>query len=78
MLIDMKVFKSVSSPRFSVRWEPKIRDYVGEDWGFCEKAEKSGFQIWVDHKLSLNIGHIGLLIYEHDVVEVKETKAGAA
>lgn len=44
-------------------------DFVGEDWYFCEKLQAAGIPRYVDHSLSLEIGHKGDYIYEHsDIV----------
>jgi hypothetical protein len=36
---------------------------------FCIKALDSGFQTYVDHSLSMHIGHIGTYEYRWDDVE---------
>lgn len=33
-------------------------DFVGEDSLFCDRLRQAGVEIWVDHELSLTIGHI--------------------
>lgn len=70
MLIDMGVFghKGMEAPRFAQRWEPELKDYVGEDWVFCEKLESAYIPIFIDHGLSRDIGHIGQLSYGHDLI----------
>jgi hypothetical protein len=70
MMIDMRVFEKIKSPYFEIRWNQGLDDYTGEDWRFCELLEEKGIARWVDHPLSLEIGHIGSFSYEHDVVQV--------
>lgn len=71
MLIRMEVFAALpykGHSVFGMRYEPSIDNYVGEDWTFCEEAEKAGFDIWVDHKWSLKCGHVGSFNYTHDLI----------
>lgn len=69
MLIDMKVFEKIDKPYFPIEWKEELQDYVGEDWGFCAKAELAGIQIFVDHALSKKIFHVGALAYGHEHVK---------
>lgn len=68
LLIDMRVFEIIGLGCFEIRWVPELQDYRGEDWAMCEAMERAGFDIWVDHKLSDEIGHLGEYEYKHDVV----------
>jgi hypothetical protein len=68
MLVRMKVFEKLGLNCWEVLWKEEIQDYQGEDWRFCELALEAGFDIWVDHYLSNEIGHIGDYNYGHDVV----------
>lgn len=72
ILVSMAVFRRVPQPWFPMVWRPEIEKYQGEDWSFCEAAKKAGFQIWVDHHLSLRIGHLGKVEYTHEMVPVPE------
>lgn len=55
MLINLDVLKKIPSPwfEFSVGEDGKP---IGEDIGFCYKAAKAGFDIYVD--CDVNIGHL--------------------
>lgn len=66
MLIQTSVFAQMPKPWFPITWNPEIKDYTGEDWGFCEKLDEMGIPIWIDHTLSTQIGHIGSYTYTHD------------
>lgn len=70
MLIDLAVFKrkGMQRPYFSQYWSKDLDAYVGEDWAFCEMVESSGCSIYVEQRLSYEIGHLGKLNYTHDIV----------
>lgn len=73
MMIDMRVFERsgmVEPPWFDVKWNAETGKYVGEDWYFCQRLERAGVSLWVDHDLSKEIGHRGVLAYDHSMVEV--------
>lgn len=70
LMIDLEVFKDQPLPWFNNEWRgPPVNDFCGEDWFFCEWVEKKGIPIWIDHDVSLEVGHIGKWIYGHDGVE---------
>lgn len=61
MLIKTSVFEKLQYPYFM---HPEIeigdkKDELGEDTDFCVKANKAGFDIWVDNDLGKQIEHIG-------------------
>lgn len=68
MLVDVRVFQKLGPGCFEIRWVPELQDYRGEDWSMCEAMERAGFRIWVDHRLSDEVGHLGEYKYTHDVV----------
>ena len=39
---------------------------VGEDVYFCKLARERGFDVFVDHDLSKDCGHVGMLEYKTD------------
>lgn len=83
MLVKMDVFRKVGSHVFDVAWREDVQAYQGEDWSMCDAFERAGYDIWVDHKLSLEVGHVGFLEYNHSLVgevqveEVVDTKEAA-
>lgn len=79
MMLDLNLFKrkGMEAPWFDQHWVEEIHDYMGEDWGFCEKLEAAGVSIYVDQDLSREIGHVGKLEYTHDLVEIKEETKSA-
>lgn len=42
-----------------------INNSGGEDYWFCHMLSRSNVPIWVDHKLSLDISHLGSYPYSH-------------
>lgn len=72
MLIKTKVFREIPEPWFPITWNEELRDYTGEDWNFCAELQKRDIPIWVDHKLSQQIGHVGSYTYTHEDIGVKE------
>jgi len=70
MLVNMKVFQAIGPNVFDMKYLPVVDDVQGEDWSMCEAFEKAGFDIWVDHPLSLRCGHIGQFEYNHSLVGV--------
>lgn len=72
MLIDVRVFRKIGPGCFEIRWIEQLQDYMGEDWSMCQAIEAAGYEIWVDHLLSDEVGHLGEYKYTHDVVGSKE------
>lgn len=60
-LISRKVFETMPKPWFATPFDGQ--QFVGEDIFFCHKAKESGYNIYVDHDLSKEIGHSGLYDY---------------
>jgi GT2 family glycosyltransferase len=62
MLVKAEVFKKTPQPWF---WFYKLPGdkILGEDVHFCVAAADAGFETWVDHDLSLEIGHVGTYTY---------------
>lgn len=73
MLIKMDVFEKLDMPYFNFAWNEGT-GFIGEDWYFCDKLEKAGIDLWIDHDLSKEVGHIGSYQYSHDDCDHTETK----
>jgi hypothetical protein len=67
VMIHKDVFEATKKPWYDVGWGSK--GIIGEDVHFCVKALDNGFQTYVDHSLSMHIGHIGTYEYRWDDVE---------
>lgn len=50
--------------------------YMGEDYNFCLKAQRFGFQVWCDLDLSFDLGHIGEQTIRFGKPEPVEEKTG--
>lgn len=82
-LIRSNVFWDMAEdkPWFDFKWIGPGADWVGEDVHFCQKAEKYGYDVWVDADLSKECSHIGQFNYrlDHAAViadEAAKQKAG--
>jgi len=68
MLISMHVFDSIEKPWFPITWDASVNKFTGEDWNFCALVQKAGYNIYVDHDLSKEIGHLGTMEFTHKMV----------
>jgi len=57
-LTHTSVFKAIEPPYFAEEIQPNGMDVLGEDIYFFRKARAAGFAAFVDHGLSLEVGHI--------------------
>jgi GT2 family glycosyltransferase len=51
LLIHRKVFEAIKKPYFLFQYNDDGIMTLGEDFYFCQKAQKAGFKIWVDRKM---------------------------
>lgn len=73
MLCDVRVFDMIDLPFFN--FEPLAPDFVkhvGEDVYFCRKLREKGMSLFVDHKLSQQVAHIGDFEYTNWFAETAE------
>lgn len=59
VLIRMNVFAKIPPTCFETGLVKDTGIYMGEDTHFCHAAREAGFQVWIDHDLSKEIGHSG-------------------
>ena len=76
MLIDLAILKNMPLPWFEIRYDAEHGMHITEDWDFCARVERAGHEIYVDHGLSQQIGHIGEFNYTH--VNIPELPAELA
>ena len=62
MLISREVLERMDEPWFFFELLPENK-LLGEDIYFCVKAKDIGFDTFIDHDLSQQIGHIGSYTY---------------
>ena len=65
MMIDLAILEKIEKPWFEIRYSDKHAQFVGEDWYFVKKVEDAGFDVFIDHELSRQIGHVGQFQYTH-------------
>jgi hypothetical protein len=72
MLCKAEVFKKTPKPWF---WFYSLKNgkTLGEDVHFCIAAHDAGFETWVDHGLSNEIGHIGQYTYSWQDIKMALT-----
>jgi hypothetical protein len=71
MLIKLSVFAEMTKPYYRT---PAIEAdeqgparIQGEDYYFCDQADRLGFQVWLDAGLSMELGHVGSEIVRIEV-----------
>lgn len=64
--LRLAVLKTVPKPHFEVRWNEELGCHTGEDVYFLRKMRAAGHQVFIDHDLSNECGHVGSLIYTFD------------
>lgn len=62
MLVKKEVFEKTPGPWFWFYQIPGGK-VLGEDVHFCVAAKDAGFDTWVDHDLTQEIGHVGQYTY---------------
>lgn len=68
MLIRKDVLQKIPNSAWAMKYLPEADTFQGEDWTFCQACEEAGIPIYVDHKVSREVGHIGNLTFTHDYV----------
>ncbi|MBI2982279.1 MAG: hypothetical protein HYY44_08345 [Deltaproteobacteria bacterium] len=70
LLIQRKVFEKIPFPWFESRWSKT--GHLSEDFHFCRKARKAGFEILVDRKVRpLHIEPMGIGSDENQVASAR-------
>jgi len=74
-LIMRHVFDSIAFPWFDFNFNMELSRHEGEDTTFFEKARTAGYDVYVDHDLSKEIGHDGDMTFTMDhAVQFEEEK----
>ena len=80
-LIDTRALMRLGPPLFTMQWVEDKMAYAGEDVSFCWKLRSQGIDLYLDHGLSYEIGHVGQLEYRHEyvgkIVEAEEIHDGS-
>ena len=70
MLVEADVFRAMPMPWFQIGYSPDWKAFIGEDMYFCREAQKAGFKVYIDHDLSKQVRHIGVLEFMHEHVDL--------
>jgi len=63
VLMKTSIFQKLAKPYFEYTYQPKTKDWGGEDFTLFKKLNKVGYQVKVDTNLSNEIYHIGTYAY---------------
>jgi hypothetical protein len=69
MLERTDVYKLLPKPWFSLEYQAKSNDHMGEDMYHCRALKTQGYTVYVDHEISKKLGHIGSFAYTVSMVE---------
>lgn len=72
MMLKPRLFRDIPKPWFMFRWDEQYNRFHGEDWYLCERLEERGVDIWVDHKLSLQVEHEGFASFTHEMANMSK------
>lgn len=80
MLIHQEVLRAIPKPRFMMGFSKDDDEHVGEDLYFCQQITRAGWDIHIDHTLSHQVTHIGVVEFEaaHAVSTRNSAQAKAA
>lgn len=67
-LVNREVFEKIPKPWFDVIWTDH-GNVIGEDVTFCVRCMENNIPVFVDHELSMHIGHIGVKTFGWDDVK---------
>jgi hypothetical protein len=67
-LVNREVFEKIPRPWFDVIWTDH-GNVIGEDVTFCVRCMENDIPVFVDHELSMHIGHIGVKTFGWDDVK---------
>jgi Anp1 len=68
ILTDCNVYKLLTNPFFEVQYDHNLKEWIGEDFYFCQKARAAGYEILVDNRLSMHVYHIGISAYTNETL----------
>lgn len=65
-LVRADLLRHITPPWFMLGWDEVTQDYTGEDNYFCRQLRELGAQIWLDHDLSHDVTHMGIIELEQN------------
>lgn len=67
--VAAEVFSAMQKPFFNFPWDESLQDFRGEDMYFFDTVEKLGLDVYIDHNLSKEVGHIGSFAFNPLMLE---------
>lgn len=67
VLVKRAVYENVTQPHYIQEYVPELNLEIGEDIYFCQKAQKAGYDVWVDQELSREVSHIGIFHFNYNL-----------
>lgn len=67
-LINMDYIRKLPKPWFNFTWQNDINNFAGEDYYFSDMCNNNGIDMWVDHDLSQQVGHVKTINLMPDMV----------
>lgn len=64
MLVRSDLPKKAGPPWFMLGWHQDRQYITGEDTYFCRKLRDAGAEIWLDHGLSHDVTHLGIIEFQ--------------
>ena len=77
LCIQAQALMRVPYPWFAMPWLEEEQRFVGEDLYFMGLCRQAGVEVYVDHDISWEIGHIGTYVYEMKDVLAEKAMADA-
>lgn len=62
-LVRVDAAKRAPKPHFEVVYNRTSKNYISEDYFFCDHMHAVGAKVYVDHEASQNVGHVGDYVY---------------
>jgi hypothetical protein len=68
VLVQAPVFQAIGPTCFDMQYTNANGDhhFIGEDVAFCNAARAAGYKVLIDHDVSKDIGHIGIMSFRHE------------
>jgi len=66
LLVSCDVLRALKPPRFMIGYSPDDAEHMPEDLYFSRKLKDAGATIYVDHDLSHEVRHLGVVEFEAD------------
>lgn len=57
-LVDMDYIRDLPKPWFDFTWMKDKQDFCGEDYYFSDLCSRNNIEMYVDHDLSQQVGHV--------------------